>query len=181
MSAWRFGDAEAEILVASDVLAARSRIAARAGALGLTPPRALRSAFEGGGGMSAAQDEATSELDVLAGIASAASRLDDDPNLFEAIGLLGSNPKATLDSARAAFEADQLDAAATATADAIAVRRGAESAGQLRAGIAGGGLLVFGGGALVGVRVRRRRRAATVLAEQATPVPIDPPSPDSRA
>lgn len=178
MSAWGFDDAESEMRVASDVLAARSRIAAQAGALGLTPPRALREAFEGGGGMVAAQDEATAELEVLAGIASAADRLDDDPNPFEAIGLLGSNPDATLDSARAAFEADRLDAAAAATAEAIAVRLGAESAGQLRAGIAGGGLLVLGGGAFVGVRVRRRRRAAAELAERAAPVPIDPPSPE---
>lgn len=178
MSAWQFGAAEAEMRSATDVLAARSRIAAQAGALGLTPPGALRDAFVGGGGMLAAQEEATSELEVLAGIASAADRLDDDPNLFEAIGLLGSDPDATLDSARAAFEAGRLDVAAAATADAIAVRRGAESAGQLRAGIAGGGLLVLGGGAFVGVRLRRRRRVAAVLAERAAPVPIDPPLPE---
>ncbi|MGZ8563214.1 MAG: hypothetical protein ACXWWU_06310 [Candidatus Limnocylindria bacterium] len=181
MSSWNFDDAEAEMRVASMVLAARDEIAADAGALRLTPPRALRDAFQGNGGMAAAQAEATTELQVLAGLASAADRLDEDPGLFETIGLLGSNPEATLDAARAAFEADQLDAATARTAEVIAMRRGAESAGQLRVGITGGGVVVLGGGAFVGVRVRRRRRAATALAEQAAPVPIDPPAPDSRA
>ena len=181
MSSWKFTDAEAEMRVASDVLAARSQIAARAGDLGLTPPRAVRNAFEGGEAMVAARQEATSELQVLGGMASAADRLRRDPNLFEVIGLLGSNPDAALTSARAAFEADRLDAAAAATAEAVATRQGAESAGQLRAGVAGGGLLVLGGGAVVGLRVRRRRRVAAALAERATPVPIDPPSPDAAA
>lgn len=179
MSAWRFGDAEAEMRVASDVLAARSRIAARAGALGLTPPTALRDAFEGGAGLQAARSEASAELDVLAGIASASARLRDDPSLFEAIGLLGSDPTATLNSARAAFEADRLDAATAATAEVIVMRDGAESAGKLRAGIAAGGVVVLGGGTFAAVRVRRRRRAAAARAERAAPVPIDPPSPNA--
>jgi hypothetical protein len=176
MSSWRFSDAEAEIGVASTVLADRGQIAARAGALGLTPPRALQVAFEGGGGIAAARSEATAELKVLGGIAAAADRLAREPNPFEAIGLLGSSPEATLASARAAFEADHLDAASADIADAVAVRNGAESAGQLRSGVTGGGLLVLGGGTFVAVRIRRRHRIAAALAEREAPVPIDPPT-----
>lgn len=176
MGAWRFTAAEAQIGVAGDVLAARDRIDADAGALALTPPDALQQAFEGDGGLAAAQAEAGAEQDALAGIATATKVLDAEPNPFEVIGLLGSDPVATLDSARDAFEADQLDAALTATSEAVAVRRGAEAAGQLRAGAGGGAVVLLGGVVFVGARVRRRRRAATVLAEQATPVPLDPPS-----
>lgn len=177
MSSWQFSDAEAEIGVASSVLADRGQIAALAGALGLTPPRALQAAFEGGGGIAAARNEATAELKVLGGIAAAADRLAKEPSPFEAIGLLGSSPDATLASARAAFEADHLDAASAAIADAVAMRDGAESVGQLRSGMAGSGLLVLGGGTFVAVRVRRRRRIAAALAEREAPVPIDPPTP----
>ena len=179
MSSWHFAEAEAEIVLAGEVLDARNEIAADAGHLGLTPPRALKRAFEGGGGLAAAQEEANMELEVLAGIAAARDRLDEEASLFETIGLLGADPGATLESARAAFEADHLDVATTATADAVATRKGAESAGQLRAGIAGGGVLVLGGGLLVGVRVQRRRSAAMTLAAEAATVPIDPPSPDA--
>jgi hypothetical protein len=177
MSSWQFADAEDEIGVATNVLADRGQIAALAGALGLTPPRALQAAFEGGGGIAVARDEADAELRVLGRIAAAADRLAKEPDPFEAIGLLGSSPDATLASARAAFEADHLDAASAGIADALAIRDGAESVGKLRSGIAGGGLLMLGGGTFVAVRVRRRRRAAAILAEHESPVPIDPPTP----
>ena len=177
MSSWQFAAAEAEIGVATTVLADRGQISALAGALGLTPPRVLKAAFEGGGGIAVARDEAAAELRVLRRIAAAADRLAKEPDPFEAIGLLGSSPDATLASARGAFEADHLDAASAAIADALAVRDGAESAGQLRSGFAGGGLLVLGGGTFLAVRLRRRRQAAEVLAERDAPVPIDPPAP----
>jgi len=170
MSSWEFDEAQADIGLAGEVLAARDEIAADAGDLGLTPPGALQRAFEGDGGLAAAREEATLELEVLAGIAAATDRLDDDPSLFETIGLLGADPHSTLESARTAFEADQLDAAGTATAEALAVRTGAESAGQLRAGIAGGGVMIVGGGTLVRLGIRRRR-AATPLAPPMEPLP----------
>lgn len=179
MSAWQFADAEAEMGVAGEVLAAREEIEAAARELGLTPPVALQAAFEGDAGLAAAQEEAAMELEVLAGIATATDRLDNEPSLFETIGLLGTDPEATLASARTAFERDHLDAAARDAAEVVAARMGAESAGQLRSGIAGGGLLVLAGGTIVGARIRRRRLAAAVTAEQAASVPIDPPVPDS--
>ena len=178
MSSWKFAEAEADIGVAGDVLDARDEIVTDAGHLGLTAPSALKREFEGIGGVGAAQQEAAMELDVLAGIAAATDRLDDDESLFETIGLLGADPDAALESARAAFEADHLEAAARATAEALTTRAGAEGAGQLRTGIAGGGVLVLGGGLFVGVRVQRRRSAAVALAARAATVPIDPPSRD---
>jgi hypothetical protein len=179
MSSWEFDDAEADMRIAAEVLAARDEIAADADHLGLTPPAALQSAFEGDGSLDGAEEEAAAELEVLAGIAAATDRLDDDPSLFETIGLLGADPEAILESARDAFEAAQLDDAARATDDVVAMRSGAETAGQLRAGVAGGGLLILGGGTFMGVHVRRRRRAAA--AERASSVPIDSPPPDSPA
>jgi hypothetical protein len=179
MSSWKFADAETDIGVAGDVLDARDQIVTDAARLGLTAPSALKRDFEGSGGLGAAQQEAATELDVLAGIAAATDRLNDDESLFETIGLLGAEPEAALESARTAFEADHLGAAAAAAAEAVATRAGAEGAGQLRTGIAGGGVLVLGGGLLVGVRVQRRRSAAVALAARAATVPIDPPSPDA--
>ncbi|MDP9467887.1 MAG: hypothetical protein M3P32_03995 [Chloroflexota bacterium] len=171
MSSWAFAEAEAEIVIAGDVLVSREQIVAQAGELGLTPPGALQSAFEGDGGVAAAQEEAAMELEVLAGIAAAMDRLDDEANLFETIGLLGADPGATLESARTAFEAARLDAATQATAAAVATRTGAESAGQLRAAIGGSGVVLLGGGTLVGLRLRRRRRAAAPSAPPLEPLP----------
>ncbi len=179
MSSWRFDDAEAEMGIAAEVLAARDEIAAAADDLGLTPPEALQSAFEGDGELTIAQEVAAEELEVLAGISTAVARLDDEPSLFETIGLLGADPEASVESARTAFEDDELEAATRAAAAAVEIRDGAESAGQLRAGLAGGGVVILGGGTVVGLRLRRRRRAATALAEQAATVPIDPPLADS--
>ena len=91
MSSWQFADAESEIGVASKVLADRGQIAALAGALGLTPPRALQTAFEGGGGIAVAatrHERAQSARPDRGGGRSA--RQGADP--FEAIGLLGSTP-----------------------------------------------------------------------------------------
>jgi len=161
MGSWQFDLAELNLGLADEVLSARDEIASDAADLALTPPAALQEAFEGDGGLSAAKEEGNEELQVLAGIAAATDRLDDEVSLFETIGLLGADPDATLDSARTAFEADQLDAARQAAAEALAARQGAGSAGQTRAAIGGGGLVVLSGGIVVVTRIRRRRRSAT--------------------
>jgi hypothetical protein len=181
MSSWRFDDAEADMRIATEILAAREQIEAQADDLGLSPPETLQTAFEGDGSLDSAQAEAAAELEVLAGIAAATDRLDDDPSLFETIGLLGADPGATLASARTAFEAAQLDEAAAASEAAVKERSGAAATGQLRVGIAGGGLLILGGSTFVGVRLRRRRHAAALIAAQVPSVPIDPPAPDATA
>lgn len=178
MGSWRFDDAEADLVLAEDVLAARDEIASDAGDLGLTPPAALQVAFEGDGGLPAARQEAGLQLEVLAGIAEATDRLNDDQSLLETLGLLlATDPEATLEAARTAFEADRLDAAGAAAAQALATREGAESAGQTRAGIGGGGLVILTGGLLVAVRVRRRRHSASARVASRLPTRDAPEAP----
>ncbi|MEX0710293.1 MAG: hypothetical protein WD116_03715 [Chloroflexota bacterium] len=186
MGSWEFEAAEADLDLAAEVLAARDEIAADAGELGLTPPAALQDAFEGDDGLAAAFEEATHELGVLAGIAAATDRLDDEKSPFEILGLLGSDPEATLESARDAFEDENLDTAADDAAEALATREGAESAGQLRAAIGGGGLVILGGGTLVAARFRRRHHhrliadAAPAIAAPDSPAPAEDSPGDPR-
>ena len=173
IGSWRFADAEEAMTLAEEVLAARDEIATDAGELGLTPPAALKEAFESDAGLTAAKQEATLQLEVLSGIAAATDRLDDEQSPFETIGLLGADPGATLDAARDDFEAHRLDAAAESAAEALATRQTAEAAGQLRTAIAGGGIVILGSGLLVVARVRRRRGRATA-------VPGAPAPPETR-
>jgi hypothetical protein len=165
MSLWRFDAAEVTLALAKEVLTGRDRIAAQTDALGLNPPAALQKAFEGPNSMAQAQREAGLEIDVLTGIAKAADRLAEKESILETIGLLGSNPRASLDAARAAFEADQLDAAARDAGDAFATLMAAEDTGQTRVVAGGGGLVLVSGGVLVGIRIRRRRRATAAAAQ----------------
>ncbi len=181
MGSWHFDVAEADLTLAGTVLAARDQIESQSLHLGLTPPAALRDAFEGADGLPAAKQEADQELDVLAGISKAADRLAEQESILETIGLLGSNPGASLDAARTAFEADRLAAAARDAQAALAVRLGAEETGQTRVLVTGGGLLGVSGGVLIGVRIRRRRRAAAAAAMDTAPLdtpaePTEPPT-----
>lgn len=162
MGSWHFDEADQDLGLADDVLAARDQITSQAGALQLTPPAALRQAFEGTRGLATAKDEAGVELAVLAAVSKASDRLAEKETLLETIGLIGSDPEASLEAARKAFEGDRLDAAATAAEQALSVRQGAEEAGQIRVLLGGGGLFVAAGGTLVGLRLRRRQTPAAV-------------------
>jgi len=188
MGSWQFDQAESEMVLADAVLKARDRIASQAGGLGLTPPAALQHAFEGTKGLPAAKQEAGLEVGALAAIAKAGDRIAEKATFLESIGLIGADPQANLDAARTAFEADRLDAAKTDAERALALRMGAEEAGQTRALLGGGGVVVLSGGIFVGVRIRRRRRArrasdaeassAATVAESSQPPswPMDPPA-----
>jgi hypothetical protein len=160
MGSWQFDEADHDLGLADEVLAARDLITAQAGALHLTPPAALRQAFEGTPGLAAAKDEAGVELAVLRAVSKASDRLAEKETFLETIGLLGSDPEASLLAARTAFEGDRLVTAASAAEQALAVRQGAEEAGQTRVLLGGGGLFVAAGGTLVGLRVRRRHTPA---------------------
>ena len=83
MGSWHFDAAEADLVLADQVLAARDQIAVRAGALELTPPAALQRAFEGNDGLEAARHEANLEIDVLAAISKAADRLAEKESFLE--------------------------------------------------------------------------------------------------
>ena len=162
MGSWQFDDANTDLSLSDDVLAARDQIASQASALRLAPPAALQQAFEGNDGLAAARDEAGVELAVLGAVSKASDRLADKETVLETIGLLGSDPEASLVAARSAFEGDHMDAAASAAKQALDTRQGAEDAGQTRVLLGAGGLFVMTGGTLVGLRIRRRRTPAAV-------------------
>jgi len=164
MGSWHFDEADTDLGLADAVLAARDQITSQAGALQLTPPAALQQAFEGTPGLAAARDEASGELGVLAAVSKASDRIAEKETLLETIGLIGSDPEATLVAARTAFEDDRLDVAASEAGQALATRQGAEDAGQTRVLVGAGGLFVATGGTLVGLRIRRRRTPAAVAA-----------------
>ncbi len=173
MGSWLFDEAEADLAVVDEVLTARDQIVERADRLHLTPPGRLWELFEGRGTLPQAREEGTTEIEVLTAISTATDRLDDQPSLLESIGLLGADPQADLAAARSDFEADDLAGAATEAARALALRQGAEDAGQTRAVLGGGGLLVLAGGSLVGIQVgRRRRRRGRAAIAPAPPPPV---------
>jgi hypothetical protein len=159
MGAWNFVTATGDMEAAGVVLDERDAIEADAARLELTAPTELQDLFERKGGLNAAKAEADLQLHALASIATAGEQLDRETSLLETIGLLGADPEADLEAARDGFEADDLDKAAASADLAAETRQGAESAGQTRTLIGGGGAFLLTGAAFVGVRVRRRRRA----------------------
>ena len=143
LGAWQFDEAREALTDASDILEDRDRIEANAADLDLTPPDALREAFEGAGGLAAAAEEADAERDALVVLASASVQLDGEPGLVEVIGLLGTDPEADLASARDAFESGELDQASAAAGRAADARAGADDAGRVRVVVAGGSILLL--------------------------------------
>ena len=126
----------------------------------------MRSAFEGGEGLTAAAQEATLELDVLDRIASTDTVLADEPTVLEWIGLLGSDPAAELAVARDAFEAGDMAVANEEAGAATAARAAADGLGRDRVVLGGAALLGLNGAALAASSVRRgRRRLARGAAE----------------
>jgi hypothetical protein len=172
MGAWDFEAAGADMSLAGAVLDQRDEIEADAAHLDLTPPAELQQLFENKGGLKAAGAEADLQIEALAEIASASERLDKEESFLESIGLLGSDPEADLSAARDEFEADELNDAAASAQRASETRLGAESAGQTRALVGGGGIVLFAGATFVGVRLRGRRRARA----RAAPAPVAAPA-----
>jgi hypothetical protein len=171
MGAWQFDQANKDLALADVVLAARDQIASQSGALHLTPPAALQQAFERTDGLAGARDQAMAELAVLGTVSKASDRLAENETILETIGLLGSDPQASLVAARSAFQTDHLDAAASAASQAFATRKGAEAAGQIRVLVGAGSLFMVTGGTLVVLRVRRRRIGTEVSAEGSESAP----------
>jgi hypothetical protein len=160
MGAWQFDEAREALDDAADVLEDRDRIEEAAAELELTPPEALRAGFEGDDGLQVAAEEADAERGALTALATATAQLADEPELVEAIGLLGQEPGADLAAARDAFEAGDLDQANAAAARAADARAAADDAGRFRVVIVGGGILVLDLlvlGLLFGRRQRRHR------------------------
>jgi hypothetical protein len=166
LGAWRFDTVDADLELAGEVLDARDEIAEHAAALQLTPSSALREAFEGPG-IEAAEAAATVELATLDEIADAAHELDAPTTALETVGLIGTDPAARVGAARDAYEAGDLDAAGSEAAAAAAIRDGADQAGRLRVGIAGGSVLALDLLAMAALSTRRRSSRRSAAARRA--------------
>jgi hypothetical protein len=175
MSAWRFDAAEGLIAQAEQVLDQRTAIATAAAAAGLTPPTALRTAFEADTGFGAARSEADAELRVIGVIRDAAATRSPTDDPVAALGLIGSQPDARLAAARTAFGAGDLTTAASDALAASATWQGAHDAGVRRA-LALGGMLLLLLAMLAGLvlrsRSRRRAVAAAPMARRVAALPM---------
>jgi hypothetical protein len=120
LRAWQFDAAMRLMGDAESVIRQRQAIAEAAANLGLTPPAALRDAFEGEDPFVAAPAEAAAELAVLGRIRAAQEVRIAEPGLLDRLGLIGVEPEVHLAAARAAFEAGDQDAALASAAAAEA-------------------------------------------------------------
>jgi hypothetical protein len=155
MRAWQFETAQRLLADAGAVLRQRDLVAETARGAGLTPPDALRVAFEGDAGFPAAAAEAATELAVLARLRDVGALRIEEPGPVERLGLLGSDPEASLAAAGLAFEAGDLDGALNAAAEAEAAWQAVPEVARGR--IVSGALLAAALLLLVGL-VRHRRR-----------------------
>jgi len=155
MNAWEFDDAQASISSAEDVLTTRDELLDRAAALSLSPDlHAVRLQYLIGN-FSLATDEAGNMGAALDAYA-AADVANDGTDLLEMVGLIGSDPSASLAAAAIAVEKGRTDDAVSRADAARAAWRGAQGAGIVRLGV-GGAVLVLAGGSAVAIRARRRR------------------------
>jgi len=128
LRAWEFETATGLLDEARTLLARRSELESAAAAAGLRLPSRLETVFESDAGFAAATAEADAEataMDLLAG-ATAARPAAPDP--FQWLGLMGDQPDARLDGARASFAAGELEQAAR---EAVAAQSLWEGAGEL--------------------------------------------------
>lgn len=156
LRAWRFDDATAQLQDAMAVLGQRRDIARAAAAAGLTPPSALRGAFEGSDGLAAAAAEAVTEQAVIDRFDGVVAGEPLDPGIVARIGLIGEDPQAEIVAARGAFAAGDLDATVNHVDAAAAVWASADEVGRGR--VVSGATLAFALSVLVWLAIVRRRR-----------------------
>ncbi|HET7473799.1 MAG TPA: hypothetical protein VFJ71_11785 [Candidatus Limnocylindrales bacterium] len=163
MSSWQFDVATNRITEATALLAKRDELAKVAGSLGLTPPTALRDAYQTAkDSLDPAKAIATSELAAANALTVATAAVAAPRAPFVTIGLIGETPEASLAAARDAFTSGASDAEARALAvtalidGAVAVGRGRATAVTAGIGVATLLLIV----ALLLLYRRRRRRLA---------------------
>jgi hypothetical protein len=168
MRTWHFDAALQLMDDAVAVVSERTAVETAAAALDLTPPDALRVAFEGDTGLAAASAEAATELAVMDDIESAEGARITDPQLIDRLGLIGVEPETRLATARTAFEAGDLDTALSEAASARATWEGAP--GVARGRIVSIGLLAVAIALLAWLVTQRRRRTSAARLEHARPV-----------
>ena len=137
---WQFDRAQTLMTQAREVLERRDRIDAAASAEQATPPGTLQTLFEQTG-VSAADAEAASELAALDAITAARQAEVASRGGAGALGLIGADPAADLQSALGAFSSGDMGRARSFANSAEAAWAGAGSAGQVR---------LFGSLAIVG-------------------------------
>lgn len=155
LGSWQFEDVMADLETADRILALAADLTAQAAVLDLDPPGELRDAFEGSGGLAGALTEANREMLALETISDATSGLAIEPELVEAIGLLGSEPEADLAAAREAWEAGDNGTASDHAETVLATLEAADDRGRERLGIGAGVLLLGAGGVVLAVQRRR--------------------------
>jgi hypothetical protein len=136
MRSWRFDIARDQLAAANAILADRESLAAAADATGVKLPGALRAAFEGPDGLTAAAAEATAERSALEMIAAAEAARPVDAGFFDGLviglGLLFQDPGVQLGTAQLAFESGNPAGASEAAARARDAWRFAADAGAWR-------------------------------------------------
>jgi hypothetical protein len=174
MSDWQFPAAEEQMADAEAVLGQAHDIATVATALGVAPPVDLRSAFEGASqSFDDATRIATAELVAARSVQAAANAVAAPRAPLVTLGLLGTDPAASLQAVLAAFSAGTPTAAADADALTNAIA-GATQIGRdrLLIGLAIGAVAVVALLVLAAVFWRRRaRRPPSVAAASSVTAP----------
>jgi tetratricopeptide (TPR) repeat protein len=163
LDGWQYSQAIALVTQARGILAQRDQIATEAATEQTKPPPALQTAFEQSG-LVVASLEATNELAVLDELSAARQAGTDSEGAAPAVGLLGADPEADLNSARAAFSKGDLNRAASLANSARSAWQSANGAGQVRIF---GSLAVLAGALLLLVTflwTRGGRRGQTIRA-----------------
>ena len=167
MRAWQFDLAEQLMADARTVLAQRGAVASLAEQRGFTLPEGMQASFEGGD-MAAASADAEAERNAMLAIGQADDARSAEHDILTRIGMLGENPEAELDSARAALAAGEIDHALQHADDAYRAWSGAWQEGRRRALLAVAVLatLVVLASAVIG-RLRASRREPVAQATRA--------------
>ena len=155
------------------ILDLRARIAQAGAPLGLDPPPALETAYEGAGAtdLDGVLGSAQADLDAAGAIATAAGRVDAPRDPLTALGLLGVKPEAELQASVSAFRANRIDEARSHTDQAVAWLDAAPEFGtRTVGGMIGAGLVILALiVATIVLRRRSRRAAARALAAGTVP------------
>jgi tetratricopeptide (TPR) repeat protein len=144
MDTWQFDEAIAFMGQARTTLATAAQIATQSVQEGTTVPGNLKSAFEAG--LVRGTDEANAELAALRSMEGARQAEADQHGAARGLGLLGADPGADLDRARAAFSAGNIPAAQAFASEAWSEWAGAAGAGEIRilgATLGGAGVLLL--------------------------------------
>ena len=181
MRAWQFDTASGLLDEAAAVLDQRDAINTAAADAGLTPPDSLRTTFENGDGFADAQTEIDQQLNVIDHYTDAVESRPENPDVFAQLGLWDATPQRSLEAAKKAYTAGDLESSATAADDARMTWIGAASVGRTRAALIAavviGILLLVGLTILAVVRLRRGRRRPAAAAAPALGAPALAASP----